>query len=59
MAIIEIHGSQTIHTLDRPRMSRSVSPIRYTLPFSSTTSRNAGCAVALILFDPLGSTMSP
>ena len=42
MAIMESHGSQTIHTLDRPRMSRSVSPIRYTRPFSSTTSRYAG-----------------
>src|SRR5690242_20021208 len=42
MAIIEIHGSHTIQARDRPRMSRSVSPTRYTRPLSSTTSRYAG-----------------
>ena len=42
MAIIEIHGSHTIQTRERPRMSLSVSPIRYTRPLSSTTSRYAG-----------------
>ena len=42
MAIIAIHGSHTIHARDRPMMSRSVSPIRYTLPLSSVTSRNDG-----------------
>ena len=55
IAIIESQGSQTIQTLDRPRMSRSVSPIRYTLPFSSTTSRNTGVAVPLMLPEPPGS----
>jgi hypothetical protein len=49
MAIIAIHGSHTIHARDRPMMSRSVSPIRYTLPLSSITSRNLGCVGELML----------
>src|SRR4029450_6038391 len=49
MAIIAIHGSHTIDARDRPRMSRSVSPIRYTLPLSSITSRYFGCAGEFML----------
>jgi hypothetical protein len=43
------HGSHTIHARERPRMSRSVSPIQYTLPLLPTTSRNLGCAGEVIL----------
>jgi hypothetical protein len=43
------HDSHTLHARERPRMSRSVSPIRYTRPLLSTTSRNLGCAGEVIL----------
>jgi len=42
IAIMAIQGNHTIHARERPRRSRSVSPIRYTLPFLSVTSRNVG-----------------
>ena len=39
MAIMAIHGRYTMSLREWPRMSRSVSPTRYTRPLASVTSR--------------------
>jgi hypothetical protein len=59
MAIMAIQGNHTIHARERPRMSRSVSPIRYTLPFLSTTSLKLGDAVDIIVLRLLPVPLQP
>ena len=46
MAIIAAHGRYTMSLREWPRMSRSVSPTRYTRPLGSVTSRYATAPVA-------------